>query len=115
MTQVTIYKNGQDITKLICDGHTGYGVSGEDIVCSALSSIVQTAVLGVVAVAGVNAQVKRDDNKGYLSLIIPEQISKDQRHDVNVILNTMLCGVQDLYLGYSDFIELEVIENENVY
>ncbi len=111
MTNVKLYKTGQDITKLICDGHTGYGVSGEDIVCSALSSIVQTAVLGVVAVAGVNAQVVRDDHKGYLSMSIPSDISSQQRHDVNVILNTMLCGVQDLYEGYSDFIELEVIEN----
>ena len=110
MTHVTIQKSNNNITRLICDGHTGYGVCGEDIVCSALSSIVQTAVLGVVAVAGVNAQVVRDDKKGYLSMDIPKNITSSQRHDVDVILNTMLCGVQDLYEGYSDFIELEVEE-----
>ncbi len=111
MTKVTITKLNNNITEIECDGHTGYGVSGEDIVCSALSSIVQTAVLGVVAVAGVNAKVTRDDQRGYLKLIIPEGITEDQRYDVNVILETMLCGVGDLYSGYSDFIELEVIDN----
>ncbi len=111
MTKVTITKQSNNITDIECDGHTGYGVSGEDIVCSALSSIVQTAVLGVVAVAGVNASVKRDDHKGYLKLTIPDSITDSQRHDVNVILETMLCGVGDLYEGYSDFIELEVIDN----
>lgn len=111
MTKVTITKLNSNITEIECDGHTGYGVSGEDIVCSALSSIVQTAVLGVVAVAGVNAKVTRDDHRGYLKLIIPDNITKEQRHDVNVILETMLCGVGDLYSGYSDFIELEVIDD----
>jgi uncharacterized protein YsxB (DUF464 family) len=111
MTKITITKLNNNITQVECDGHTGYGVSGEDIVCSALSSVVQTAVLGVMMVAGVNAKVIRDDHKGYLKLTIPQSIDDSQRHDVNVILETMLCGVGDLYEGYSDFIELEVIDN----
>lgn len=109
MTTVKIFKKNNNIYKIECDGHTGYGAHGEDIVCSALSSIVQTAVLGIVGVAGVNAKIIRNDDKGFLSFEIPNNISDEQRHDVNVILNTMLCGVQDLYEGYSDFIELEVI------
>ena len=108
MTSVSIYKEGQSITKVICDGHTNYGVAGEDIVCSALSSVVQTAVMGVMLVAGVNAELKRDEHKGYLSLEIPKNITQEQRHDVDIILNTMLCGISDLREGYSDFIELEV-------
>ena len=111
MTKITITKLNNNITQVECDGHTGYGVSGEDIVCSALSSVVQTPVLGVMMVAGVNAKVLRDDHKGYLKLTIPQSIDDSQRHDVNVILETMLCGVGDLYEGYSDFIELEVIDN----
>ncbi len=108
MTKVTVTKEDNRIVRVECDGHTNYGVSGEDIVCSALSSIVQTAVLGVVAVAGVNAKVVRDEKRGYLLLEIPNSITDDQKHDAEVILETMLCGVSDLSVGYSDFIELEV-------
>lgn len=108
MTKVTVKKRFDRIVSVECDGHTNYGVSGEDIVCSALSSIVQTAVLGVVAVAGVNAKVVRDERRGYLLLEIPNMLSREQEHDVEVILKTMLCGVSDLREGYSDFIELEV-------
>ena len=43
-----------------CDGHTGYGVEGEDVVCAALSSIVQTAVLGLMGVAGLNVNLMRN-------------------------------------------------------
>ena len=108
MTNVSITKKNGEIVKVVCDGHTNYGVSGEDIVCSALSSIVQTAVLGILMVAGVNLDLVRNEDRGYLSFEIPSNISQSQRHDVSVILNTMLCGISDLREGYSDFVELEV-------
>ena len=108
MTNVCITKKNGEIVKVVCDGHTNYGVSGEDIVCSALSSIVQTAVLGVLMVAGVNLDLERNEDRGYLSFEVPNDISQTQRHDVSVILNTMLCGISDLREGYSDFGELEV-------
>ncbi|MGN1258955.1 MAG: ribosomal-processing cysteine protease Prp [Christensenellales bacterium] len=108
MTKVTIEKKGNSICKVVCDGHTNYGEKGEDIVCSALSSIVQTALMGVLLIAGVNAKTERDDERGYLLIIIPDGLSSSCRHDVDVILNTMLLGVSDLNEGFSDFIELEV-------
>ncbi len=108
MTKITVTKKNDEIIELECDGHTDYGVNGEDIVCSALSSIVQTAVLGLMMVAGINVSLKRDENRGYLKLVLPQNISQDARHDANVILNTMMCGISDLREGFSDFIELEV-------
>lgn len=108
MTNVSITKKNGEIVKVVCDGHTNYGVSGEDIVCSALSSIVQTAVLGILMVAGVNLNLTRNEERGYLSFEVPNDISQEQKHDVSVILNTMLCGISDLREGYSDFVELEV-------
>ena len=109
MTHITITKDVfGNISQVICDGHTNYGVSGEDIVCSALSSIVQTAVLGILNLVQVDLNLKRDEKKGYLSFNVPKNLSSSEMHDVNLILNTMLCGISDLREGYSDFIELEV-------
>ena len=108
MTCVTITKKNDNIVKVVCDGHTDYGVSGEDIVCSALSSIVQTAVLGLLMVAGINLNLVRNEDRGYLSFDVPQDITEQQRYDANIILNTMLCGISDLREGYSDFVELEV-------
>lgn len=108
MTKVTIEKKQNSIVKFVCDGHTNYGVEGEDIVCAGLSCITQTAVLGLLTVAKIKCKVARDENRGFLSVELPEQLSADARHDADVILNTMLLGISDLYEGYSDFIELEV-------
>ena len=111
MTKVKIIKKNNNITQVVADGHTGYGVSGEDIVCAALSSIVQTAVLRLLTVAGVSADVKRDDDRGFIDCKLPTGLSDQQLHDSNIILNTMLMGISDLSQNYSDFIELEVIED----
>ncbi|MGD9901355.1 MAG: ribosomal-processing cysteine protease Prp [Spirochaetales bacterium] len=111
MTKVKIVKRNNDIVEVIADGHTGYGASGEDIVCSALSSVVQTCALGLLGVAKVNAKIVRDDKLGYIKISLPRELSKEQRHDCNLILNTMLIGISDLHEGYSDFIELEVLND----
>lgn len=108
MTCVTITKKNDNIVRVECDGHTNYGVSGEDIVCSALSSIVQTAVLGLMMIVGINLNLERNEKRGYLSFDIPQDITPEQMHDANIILSTMLCGIGDLREGYSDFVELEV-------
>ena len=108
MTKVTIEKQSNSIKKIVCDGHTNYGVNGEDIVCSALSSIVQTALMGILMIAGVNAKYERDDDRGFLSIEIPSGLDKQTQHDVDIITSTMLLGISDLNEGFSDFIELEV-------
>ena len=111
MTQVRILKKNGHITEVECDGHTTYGARGEDIVCAALSSVVQTAALGLMSVAGINIDLARDDKRGYLKMTIPNNLSEVQVIQADAILETMLCGISDLYQGFSDFIELEVKAN----
>ena len=108
MTSVKVFKDGERYTRLICEGHADYGVKGEDIVCSALSSIINTAVLGMTAVAYANVDLVRDENGPLIEINIPTNLSPEVAHDVQVIFATMMCGISDLYSEYSDFIELEV-------
>lgn len=108
MTTVTVKKINGRIAEIVCDGHTGYGVAGEDIVCAAVSSIVQTAVLGILSVAGVNADFEIDEERGFLRLTLPKKMTPAEIHDSEVILKTLMCGIADLHEGYSDFVELEV-------
>ena len=108
MTVVEIKRESGHIVSLEADGHTGYGVSGEDIVCAALSSIIQTALLGLMQVVGLNIKFVRRDEEGYLKFTLP-RLTGELRHDADLILDTMLLGISDLYESYSDFIELKLI------
>ena len=108
MTTVKVTKHNNSIVQIECDGHTGYGVEGEDIVYAALSSIVQTAVLGLLQVAGVDVDLVRDDKRGYLKATIDKDLDKASRLKCDMILETMLLGVADINASFSDFVELEV-------
>lgn len=108
MTNVKITRRNNHIVQVECDGHTNYGTNGEDIVCAALSSVVQTAALGLMSVVGIDINLSRDDERGYLKLIIPNGLTEKEQIQCDAILDTMLLGVSDLYEGFSDFIELEV-------
>ena len=108
MTKVTITKRNNKIATVECDGHTNYGERGEDIVCAALSSVVQTALLGLLVVACVEVDIQRNDEEGYLKFSLPQNLNNAEAEKCEKILQTMLCGVSDLHTGFSDFIELEV-------
>lgn len=113
MTNIKIFKHNNDIVCVECSGHSGYAQVGEDIICSAISSITQTAVLGILQVANLNLRVERNDEDAYLKFTLPQKVDFDSWHDAQVILQTMLCGLSDIYEGYSNFINLEVISNVN--
>lgn len=108
MTNVVVVKHNNSIVSVECDGHTGYGVEGEDVVCAALSSIVQTALLGLLQVVGVRVDYKTDEKRGYLKITLPEDMDRKMRRECDIVLDTMLLGVADLNQGYSDFVNLEV-------
>ena len=105
MTTVEVTRQSGHIVSLTADGHTGYGVEGEDIVCAALSSIIQTALLGLMQAAGISVKFERRDEDGYLTFRLPE-LDGTARRDADMILDTMLLGISDLYDSFSDFIEL---------
>ena len=108
MTKIVFHKQGEDFVRIECDGHTGYANRGEDIVCAAVSALLQGAALGVRKVAGVKAEYHVNEETGSLDLVIPAKIGARERHDCNVILGTLLASVEDLREGYSEYIEVEV-------
>ena len=108
MTDITITRQGNSVVEVVASGHTGYGVEGEDIVCAGISTLVQSALLGLLQVVGINVKYTVDAETSTIRFVLPQNLTPAERHDADVVLNTMLCGLQDFYTEYSDFINLEV-------
>lgn len=102
MTRVSfLYENGA--VKLVrAEGHSNYR-DGDDVVCAAVSALVQTAYLALKDI-GVNTEYVRDDGKFEFTV----ECSKETRHDADVILRAMTVGLRDLQSGYPQNIKLEV-------
>ena len=112
MTKAVFSVKDGRIIRMECHGHTCYAEAGQDIVCAAVSAVLQTAALGVMNVAKARVQYSTNEAKGYLSLALCEGLSPEQQHDAEVILRTALVGIEDIAAGYSQYVKVEVRDYE---
>ncbi|MCQ2603240.1 MAG: ribosomal-processing cysteine protease Prp [Clostridia bacterium] len=108
MTEVRFSTKDGKFVAVECTGHCDYADEGMDIVCAALSSVVQTAVLGLLQVAGIAVKYEVNEDDGHLKAVCPDNMTSSQSHDADTILKTAYLGVSDLYQEFSDYINLEV-------
>jgi len=108
MTRIQIFRSGGKITGFEAKGHSGYADEGSDIVCSAISVLTQSAVMGLIDVAAIPAEYSVED--GSLSCDLPK-LNAEERKKADMILETMLLGlrsIQEDYHGYLKITEREV-------
>ena len=111
MTKIKLFKSNDIYTGFEVSGHTGYSTYGKDIVCASISSIVQSCALGIIKVLGISAEITRNDENGYIKLELPNNLTNENVHDIQVLFETMKVSIEDLLEGYSKYIKMEVIEN----
>lgn len=111
MIDIKVTKNNTSVVEVECSGHAGYAEEGSDIVCAGISTIVQCTLLGLLKVVGIAVSYTTHDD-GYLRFVLPDTLSISERHDADILLDTMIASLDDFYTEYSDFINLEV---NNVY
>ena len=106
MTKIKVFKTNNNYFKIESTGHTGYAKSGEDILCASISSILQAGALGINKVLKLGAKVQNKID-GYILIELP---INQKLADAQVLFLTMLESIKDLQSGYSDYINLEVID-----
>ena len=84
MTRVVIFKKKDRISGFEISGHTGYAEEGSDIVCSAVSSVSQMALLGIKDVLKLNIFFEISD--GFLKLSLGKNVENES---AQVLLKSM--------------------------
>ncbi len=103
MTTIKFYKDKENFTGFECIGHTEYAERGIDILCSAISSLTQSACLGVMKVLNLKCDYKKED--GFLKLIVLENIEKAQ-----VLLKTLKLSLEDVKIGNEKYIQIKTVK-----
>lgn len=108
MIKIKIKHFNNHINFVEVKGHANFSNSDNgDIVCASVSSVVQTALLGLLNVVKLDIDFKRSD--GFLSFEIPENLTKEQYVMVDAILNTMVEGLKDIQEGFKKFVKMEEV------
>lgn len=107
MVNIKIYRDtAGEIYRFAAKGHSGFAPHGEDIVCAAVSVLLQTTILGLEALAKVELSVKMADGNLECQVLA----GKGDGIVTSTILETMLLGLQAIETDYGDFIKVNEIE-----
>ncbi len=109
MVKVKIFKNAEGFVKrFYVEGHSDYAKHGSDIVCSAVSALTQTAVIGLKEIAGADIRYKMEP--GFLECEIITVNDSDRIIKTNAILDTMVIGLNNIKKNYTAYISMVIKE-----
>ena len=104
MIKVKLTKYGNNINKIIIDGHANYDVFGKDIVCASVSSAAITTVNILLSLD--DESIKYDETEG---LII--EVLKNNEITRKVI-NVLISNLYELERAYPKNIQIKEENNE---
>ncbi|MDO4565573.1 MAG: ribosomal-processing cysteine protease Prp [Clostridia bacterium] len=89
-------------------GHAEQGEYGQDLVCAAISAIVQTAILGITEVVKVNAGFSVEEND--TSCVISKDASPKEAEATALLIRTMRKGLESIELAYPGTLKFDIRE-----
>ena len=105
MIEVRIRKDGRNrLSSFLATGHAGWAESGADVVCAAVSTVLQAAWLGLSEVAHVDVHAAKES--GRMTLAWPEASRDDGA--VRAIVATAALSVERIAAQYPDHVRVIV-------
>ncbi len=99
MIRVLVQRNKQNHPISVeIRGHALFARHGRDIVCAAVSMLVQTVVFALEDLLKIKPLLRMEE--GYLLLSHPEKMEKDQEEKYYLLLETMLLGLKETAKAY---------------
>lgn len=100
MVKIRIEREDSKIRQFFAEGHTAFRKKGEDIVCAGISSILQTAILGLTDYLKVDLALRKEI--GDMSVRLKNPPTKE----VEAILEAMLLGLREIEKEYPDRVKI---------
>ena len=82
------------------NGHSGYAEAGADIVCAEISALTQTTLNGLKNVLKAPVMFDQDDDGAFIEAILTPEASEDQIRQAQLLLVTLLEGLQAIQREY---------------
>ena len=105
MVLVTIRRDSRKrLSSFFASGHAGWADSGQDVVCAAVSTLLQAAWLGLSEVAGIEVDGTRGEAR--LELSWPEAARGDA--GVRAIVETVARSIETLAVQFPAHVKVTV-------
>ncbi len=85
-------------------GHAEYADPGQDIVCSAISALGTTTILGLTE--RLLLPVGYESEEGYQYCVLGKELMAAQYEQAELLLDTMLLGLQAIQANYGEYLNI---------
>ena len=117
MTTIVFYKTDGFYYGFEEQGHTGYAESGEDILCSALSSMTMLIINAIEVSYASSVDYTIDEVTTDIKLIAKSALPKYEKDEkkqyaVSGLIQAYYYQLMDLIEDYYDYLDVKVIERD---
>ena len=102
MINLTILKSNDAITTLQAKGHSGYAEAGKDIVCSAVSTIMQTTLNGLLEVTKTDVDYEVNQDIPFLRITVKAEDEKAQ-----ILMKSAYLALKQIADDYKKYIKIK--------
>ena len=117
MTTVIFYKTNGFYYGFEEQGHTGYGESGDDVLCAALSSMTMFLINAIEVSYACDVDYKIDEKSTDIRVIAKSALPKYEKDEkkqfaVSGLIQAYFYQLMDLTEEYYDYLDVKEIERE---
>ena len=113
MIDVKIIKDKTGIRGYRIKGHANYGKHGEDIICAGVSILSQSVLKSLVEVSKIREDqliYNINHDTGFMDLLILEDLTSKVYNDSQVLLKSLITGIEMMIEIYPDYIKMSYEE-----
>ena len=117
MTTITFYKTGGFYYGFEENGHTGYGESGDDVLCAALSSMTMLIINAIEVSYSSSVDYTIDEKTTDIKVIAKSALPKYEKDEkkqyaVSGLIQAYFFQLMDLVEDYYEYLDVREIEKE---
>ena len=117
MTTIIFYKTDGFYYGFEEQGHTGYGESGDDVLCAALSSMTMLIINAIEVSYACDVEYTIDEQTTDIRLIAKSALPKYEKDEkkqyaVSGLIQAYFFQLMDLVEEYYEFLDVKEIERE---
>lgn len=98
-------KDKENIIGFKIKGHANFATKGQDIVCSAISVLAQTTLLGLDEYLR-KGSFKYSIKDGYMSCMLESNLTTEERKTAQILLKTMYLGMKSVEENYASYVRI---------
>ncbi len=117
MTTIIFYKSGGFYYGFEEQGHTGYGESGDDVLCAALSSMTMLIINAIEVSYACDVDYHIDEKTADIRMIAKSALPKYEKNEkkqfaVSGLIQAYFFQLMDLVEEYYEFLDVKEVERE---